>query len=248
MTNPDELCQILEWDSNFFGFPIARLNTRKLNQSNIHQVLYWCQANSVKCLYFLAASDGMDSIGVAEANGFHLVDLRITLENQLNEKNGIKNVIPIEGLKIRTVIAEDILLLENIARCSYHLSRFYMDSNFPRKLCDDLYATWIKQSCEGGSKMVLVADINSKPVGYVTCDVAGENKGEGKIGLLGIDPEYRGLGIGLQLVDQALYWFKESHLENIKVVTQGRNVQAIRLYQKCAFFLFSVDYWYHRWF
>ena len=248
MTNPDDLCQILEWDSNFFGFPIARLKPCKLDQLNIHQVLDWCQANSVKCLYFMAASDDIDSIGVAEANGFHLVDLRITLENQLNKKNVTKNVLPIEGLKIRTAIAEDVPLLEKIARCSYRLSRFYIDSNFPRILCDDLYATWIKQSCKGGSKMVLVADLNSKPVGYITCDVADEYIGEGKIGLFGIDPEYRGLGIGLQLVDQALDWFKESHFENIKVVTQGRNVQAIRLYQKCGFFLFSVDCWYHRWF
>ena len=46
----------------------------------------------------------------------------------------------------------------------------------------------------------------------------------------------------------AARWFEQEDAEKIRVVTQGRNVAAQRLYQKCGFASSSMEIWFHRWF
>ena len=43
-------------------------------------------------------------------------------------------------------------------------------------------------------------------------------------------------------------WFEKQGLKRIIVVTQGRNCQAQRFYQKNGFMTDSLEYWFHKWF
>jgi RimJ/RimL family protein N-acetyltransferase len=47
---------------------------------------------------------------------------------------------------------------------------------------------------------------------------------------------------------EALQWFADQGMDSMEVVTQGRNVAAQRLYQKCGFATKEVQLWYHHWF
>jgi ribosomal protein S18 acetylase RimI-like enzyme len=56
------------------------------------------------------------------------------------------------------------------------------------------------------------------------------------------------MGIGTLVVRAAQEYFHRKGVEEVSVVTQGRNIGAQRLYQKCGFLTGSVGYWFHRWF
>lgn len=238
-----ELCRFLEWDSAFFGRRIARVVGTRLTNDSARSVCAWSEANAIECLYFLAASDDPIATRAAEDHGFRFVDVRLTLgrgvpSESLGVGSGPGSVRPFERGDLETLRA--------CARQNHTDSRFYFDPKFPAPLCDALYETWIEKSCNGYADAVLVAEAGGLPAGYVTCDLNSE--GEGQIGLVGVDPGHRGLGLGRALVGGALGWFAERGATRVRVVTQARNVGAQRLYEKSGFLVESVEIWYHRWF
>jgi ribosomal protein S18 acetylase RimI-like enzyme len=195
----------------------------------------------VRCLYFLADGGDRETVRLAEDHDFRLVDFRITLSSRLKAHSEWAR-----SGAIRPVRSDDIPPLQRIAAVSYTDSRFFFDSKFPQERSKALYETWIQKSCKGYADMVLVAIVQEKPVGYISCHLEPEARGQ--IGLLGVDPMSRGIGIGGQLVTEALNWFMQHEVHTISVVTQGRNVTALRLYERYGFLTDSTELWYHRWF
>jgi hypothetical protein len=100
--NPD-LCSILEWDSAFFGLTIARVNQNRLDAQTAMQVMDWCQEKQVRCLYFLADSNHVETLRTAEKNGFYLTDIRVTYECSLA---GLEDR-PLPDQDIRRAVPED---------------------------------------------------------------------------------------------------------------------------------------------
>jgi dTDP-4-amino-4,6-dideoxy-D-galactose acyltransferase len=241
---PDNLCQYLEWDSEFFGYRIARVTVNWLDRETIEQVMRWCKSNNIDCLYFLANAGDGKTIRLVEDHRFRFVDIRVTLERGLDAPLDIPNKT-VQG-EIRLCRPDDIPALRAIARVNYHNTRFYDDPNFPESLCDTLYETWIEKSCKGYADEVLVAELEGDPVGYITCHLLEQSVGQ--IGLVGVHPESRSKGMGEKLINESLCWFTGQGLRRVRVVTQGRNCKAQRLYQKNGFLTDSVQLWYHRWF
>jgi dTDP-4-amino-4,6-dideoxy-D-galactose acyltransferase len=136
--------------------------------------------------------------------------------------------------------------LSDIAAASHFHTRFYADGRFPRERCDALYRAWIERSCRGSADGVLVADQGGEPAGYVACHLHPNETGS--IGLMAVAEGHRGLKLGTQLVQAALQFFREHGSSRALVVTQGRNVDAQRLYQRCGFVTESMLLYYHRWF
>jgi dTDP-4-amino-4,6-dideoxy-D-galactose acyltransferase len=232
------LCEYLEWDSQFFGSRIARLAQNHLTCETAAEVLRWCGANQVDCLYFLTDSNDPRTVALALANGFQLVDIRVTLER----RPGYPEPAP----SIRPFQPADALELRRIARVSHWDSRFYHDGRFPRRQVDALYETWIDRSYSGWADAVLVAECDGAPVGYISCHLAPPSAGS--IGLVAVAPGYQRRGLGRQLVEASLDYFRQHNVERVSVVTQGRNTGSQCLYHRCGFLTESVQLWYHRWF
>ncbi|MBN1810219.1 MAG: GNAT family N-acetyltransferase [Anaerolineae bacterium] len=239
MTDP---CEFLEWDSDFFGHRIARVVGHRLDQRRVEAILEWCRARSIECLYFLADSDDRETVELAEDHGFRLVDVRVVLECRLDGRHTPQRQGS-DSVRVRSVCPDDIPVLQSIARTSYLGSRFYFDPHFSVASCEALYETWIVRSCEGSADVVLVAEADGQPVGYVSCYLSGD----GQIGLVGVADWVRRRGVGRALVDGALRWFAERGVDTVSVATQGRNVAAQRLYQGCGFSTRSLQLWYHKW-
>jgi dTDP-4-amino-4,6-dideoxy-D-galactose acyltransferase len=244
MMTGSDVCQFLDWDSDFFGRRIARVTTNSLTVDSVQSILVWCRARQIDCLYFLCNADDGNTVRLAEDNGFRFVDIRMTLERQVD------GVRPVQGAAceaiIRACAAGDIPALRSIAGATHRDSRFYNDPNFPGELCDALYATWIEKSCRGYADTVLVVELDGQPVGYVSCHLHTGSRGQ--IGLIGVGGGSQGKGLGGILVNASLDWCASRQMTRVTVVTQGRNVKALRLYQKCGFLVQSVQLWYHKWF
>jgi len=236
------ICEYLEWDSQFFGRRIARANISCLTEKSVDEIDDWCRLHEIDCLYFLASSTDLRTARLAQDNMFRFVDIRVTLDLHVETARSDD----LSPSKVRNAVERDIPALRSLARSAHRDSRFYYDGNFPHSQCNQLYETWIERSCRGWAKNVLVAGTRENPQGYLTCHLP--NPQVGQIGLLGVGESARGKGIGLDLVSCAGRWFAQEGVEKISVVTQGRNVRAQRLYQRCGFVTRSVELWFHRWF
>ena len=235
-----DCCQILDWDSGFFGFPIGRART-DLQPQMLPGLMKECEEKRVRCLYLLADPGNPEMLAALEYHGFGLKDVRLTLRHPDPVSGGAR------GSGVRPAGPADLDALRRIARLSHHDSRFYFDSGFPRERCDDLYDVWISKSCcNGYADAVLVTEFEGRASSYVTCSMVGARRGQ--IGLLAVAPETRGTGVGRQLIQAALAWFGQRGAEDAITVTQGRNVAAVRAYERTGFVMESLQFWYHRWF
>jgi ribosomal protein S18 acetylase RimI-like enzyme len=197
----------------------------------------WCEAENIECLYFLADSDDPETVRLAQTGGFDLVDVRVTLEKHVDSERP-------DQAGIRPSDSGDIPILKEIPRESFCASRFYFDPHFPRERCDALYETWIERSCLGDADVVLVAEDQGSAAGFITCH---RGRDSGEIGLAGVSSNAGGKGLGKLMVNAALEWFVNHQVYQISVVTQGRNIKAQRLYQRCGFITRQVQLWYHWW-
>jgi len=231
-------CEVLTWDSEFFGFPIARLVGRRLTPDRIRDEFSWSRCKGIRCLYFLADVDDPPTTALAEANGFQLVDIRMTLERNLA---GDVSSLGVPGT-VRLAQPGDVAALRALASTIHRVTRYYADPRFHRERCDELYALWIENSCRGWADAVFVAEHEGRPAGYITCHR------DGHIGLFGVAQDAQGRKFGSRLVYEALVWFRAHDLALASVVTQGRNVRAQRVYQRAGFVTRSLQLSYHYWF
>ena len=242
--NAAGLCKYLDWDSDFFGVRIARLTVPRLTAQVLPVAFEWCHAQAINCLYFLADADNAETTRLAESSGFRLVDVRMTLDTQLNPSALGSAILPV--CRMRLVKPEDVPALKAIARVSHRDSRFYYDGNFPVERCDALYETWVEKSCTGGEGGVLVAEVGGRAVGYMTLHLP--EPGTGQLDLAGVLRELQGQGVGNEIMSASLRWLSEQGAKKVIVVTQGRNCRAQRLFQRFGFLTRSIQLWYHRWF
>lgn len=243
-------CDAVAWDTAFWGFPIARVRGDALTPARAAAIDVWCGERGVACVYFLARPDDPATTGAAEDARFRLVDVRVTFGYRSGAvASRSEPELVTDGLVVRASAAADVAALERIAGEVHRNTRFTSDREFPETGVRRLYATWIRRSCEGYADRVLVAELDGAPVGYVTCHLPGDGgDGAGSIGLIGVDGEVRGRGIGRRLVGAALTWFGAAGVSAVSVVTQGANLEAQRLYQRHGFVSQAVGLWYHKWY
>jgi dTDP-4-amino-4,6-dideoxy-D-galactose acyltransferase len=249
MSVPDPtLCEFLPWDTEFFGCRIARVCGGTLDLGRAAQIDDWSRRNRVRCLYFLSTSEDPATLASAEAQGFHLVDVRITLELRHCDSPAPAHSGPSVGAIIRQARPDDLVELQTIAKSAHRATRFYSDPHFPREKVEELYSTWIALEIQGRAQSVLVAArVTGRPVGYISCHLGPERR-VGSIGLLGVSADARGGGVGRSLVQAATNWFRTQEAREVTVTTQGNNRAALRLYQKCGFISRDLQLWYHKWY
>ncbi len=247
-----DFCRILDWDSNFFGRRIARVEADRLTSHDLEKILHWSQEQGIECLYFLCSPDDDDSVVLAESAAFHLVDIRI----ELNWKP--REIAKAETTVIREYREPDLAELQQIASQVYTNTRFSLDNHFASDQVAELYKEWLTVSCRSESHKVFVAADENGLAGFITCESVGSPTSKdglapdatiiGRIGLLALSAEAQGKGYGQQLVQLAQNYFFAAGATEVRVVTQGRNIAAQRLYQACGFRTYKVGLWYHKWF
>ena len=231
--------ELLRWDSDFWGIAIGRVADGEVTDARLARVEEWAAGAGLDCLYLLAPAEDPASVHVAEGGGFRVMDLRVELRRPAGGRAGQTGV--------REAREEDRDALRAIARSSHRITRFYADPNFADKRCDDLYDTWITRSLDGWADGVLVVESAGSAAGYVTCHL-DEDERRGSIGLIAVAEAARGKGLGLALTRGAVSWCGARSMEEMSVVTQGRNVAALRTFEQAGFRMSSVAVWLHKWF
>lgn len=242
-----ELATVVEplpWDSDFFGVSIATLHTRRVTEDVLRFALDRSRKARVDCLYYLCDCHDPESVRLAERNGFHFVDIRLTFESDLSRLAARPRLAP--GVVLRPARPSDIPALQAIAAKTYIDSRYFFDRRFSREDCERFYANWVRKACRGYADLVVVAARSREVLGYIIA--TRRTPATASIDLVSVAPGAEGSGLGKALVHAVQRWALSKGASEVTVVTQGRNYAAQRLYQAAGFKTQRLELWYHKWF
>ncbi|MBC8289250.1 MAG: GNAT family N-acetyltransferase [Planctomycetes bacterium] len=233
--------ELLEWDSQFFGLPVARILDPAMNTEQLSDILRDLERDQVKLVYW-PSWVRHDETAISKAGGY-LTDKTLTFTINLKSATLTNDTVPVPVVPyMRSTPSET---LRNLAIQSARYSRFAIDPQIPQAMCDSLFSTWITRSIRKEiAREVLVIQDNNTVAGFVTL---GEKDGRGDIGLLAVDSKYRRQRFGTALVQAALHWFSTHEYACCQVKTQGRNTAACRVYRKCGYSIEQSQYLYHFW-
>jgi dTDP-4-amino-4,6-dideoxy-D-galactose acyltransferase len=238
----------LEWDSNHFGFDVARIPS-DIADADLHVALSEARRGGYRLVYWATnAERGAPPWLLSEFDG-RLVDRKVTFARQLpathrdTTRNGNLICERFTGLQ-----CSDELVGLAIDAGVY--SRFALDARVPVESFRRLYRIWIERSVSGEiAGAVLVAKnretkSDTPLAGMVTVKV--EN-GVGNIGLIAVAKASRRRGIGPTLIESAEQWMIEHGAHKATVVTQAANAPACRLYQRVGYEVEQAENYYHFW-
>lgn len=220
--------QLMAWDTEFW-------NVRMGRATKLDGVGEWAVENTVGLVCLLVDAADTKQIQDAATAGFRYMDTRVTLARRTASA----------GTGARLLTLDDFPVLLSIARKAFQQTRFYADPVLDDERCDDLYEEWVRSSFAGAADITLVSDRDETPVGFVTINLDGDTS---SIGLIAVAADYRGTGVGSELVSSALNWSKGQQAKEMTVVTQGCNIGALRTFESCGFRITKVEQWLHRWY
>ena len=233
--------QMLDWDTDFFGVKVARINELSLNQNHLSEFFSELKTKGVNLIYW-PSSQEIEEVIVKRYNGI-LADKKTIFAVDLGSLNFEKFISTdiVEPFTQSMSVSD----LQDLAIQSGEYSRFSVDEKIPREKFVGLYNIWINRSLSKEiAEEVLVIRDGKRVAGMVTL---GNKNGRGDIGLIAVDGNYRGKQYGEKLVRAAQGWFVKNGYEFGQVVTQGTNVPACNLYKKCDYSIEKVEYFYHFW-
>lgn len=238
--------QLLDWDSSFFGFTVARILPKRLGIRELQEILRSLLQENVSLAYWAAdPSDGDSAQAARVCQGF-LADKKVTfaldVETLRNEALLVSADAQVEEYSGAVPTPE----MEALAIQAGVHSRFRVDPCIQEDSFLELYRLWIRKSVTGelAEKVFVVRDAAGKVVGMVT---VSEKDGRGDIGLLAVDSSVRGRNFGSALVAAAQQWTIDKGISTAQVVTQVDNVTACHFYEKCGYHIDLVEHIYHFW-
>ena len=231
--------KLLTWDTDFFGIKTGRIIPTSLEENQLALILKEMRQDGFQFVYW--TTDHQYTYDFQLYSG-ELVDKKITYELNLQKIN--PDSLPLSKTEPYNSCMP-FSQLENLAVQSGTLSRFARDKRFPQDKFISLYKSWIQKSATGEmADEILVIRENDHIIGMVTL---AKKKSVGNIGLIAVDEGFRGRKFGQQLVGDAHRWFIEQDCVTARIITQGDNLPACRLYEKCGYQVKLSEFFYHFW-
>lgn len=234
------IVQLLDWDSRFFGFGVARLLCKNPTNAEIQTALTECRTTSVRLIYWHARCQDAVAIQSAQQHGAWLADRKVTFAVPICSGGDIP--VDVDIVPTTTFTPQ----LESLAWQSGEYSRFALDKRLPADAFRQLYSQWLRNSLSGAIARVvltLYGDTGNE-LGLLTL---GEKNGRADIGLLAVDQYARGQRIGKRLIAEAHRLAASMGYTELQVVTQRDNVLACGFYENCGFAIVDEEYIYHLW-
>lgn len=240
--------QRLDWDTDFFGYPVGRLwdCDGAASSGCIQQCVRDSGCHVVYACFQALRPD------LAEHYVLTQVELRLWLArwleaaiDQATSELSFSGQCDAGSVLINRHHGPADNELRMLALQAGWSSRFALDSRFGRTSYESLYTRWIERSCALEiADAVLTATLGQSRVGLVTGQLGAPIAG---IGLLSVETESRGVGVGRRLLECFASLAIEAGCLGLSVVTQAENVSALRLYSRVGFEEVRRRHWYHIW-
>ena len=237
------LVKKLAWDTDFFGVGVGYVSSRNLTENIYNKIRKFANTNDIQILEYLCNCHDRESVQVAERQGFHFVDIRLTFEIKTKEVE--QETLP-ASFAYGVAEPRHIDELKRVGSHLYKDSRYYYDGHFDPQKINEFYRSWVEKAvlCTFDDICYCIFK-DDMPVGF--CTLRYTKLESANIGLVGFSEDFQGLGLGKKLISYVINKSVTKGIKKIFVVTQGRNYMAQRLYQSAGFKTFSTELWYHKW-
>jgi len=230
----------IDWDSAFFNFRVGRIEGAINTEKDLRNIESLMEENNIELSYYSTLNQLSSCLSESNKLDIHLVDKKVTYTKSINSE-----LITHKSIAVIDQKTPHKNKLIHLAIQSGVYSRFNIDKRIGKEKFKELYGIWIKKSLDRKiSKEVLGFKENNELAGFVTL---GEKNKRGDIGLIAVDYDFRGKGIGKTLMKSAEKWFSNLGYSLIQVVTQKDNIPACRLYESCGYDIESTEFFYHFW-
>lgn len=228
------MIQRLDWDSDFFGLRIAKVEVTTQKEVDSLQEQYTLLHNEFDLIYVFAQVPIVLTTGRPK-----LVDQKVIYTTSiLSTCSSDSHIIEYK----QKTVSEDLL---NLALVSGLFSRFRIDNDFPKNSYERLYTRWIEKSvAHQFASEVFCYMIDEIPRGLVTLR---RDEISGNIGLVATDENKRGLGIGKAMLNYVKDYMFKCGCKNLSVATQLQNKAACNLYESVGFYKESITNIWHWW-
>jgi len=230
---------ILGWDSEVFGFAVAKILPPKLNFLELEKFLDNLKKENVSLVYWVSDSKDADSQKAAMRLGGFLTGQKITYTLNLQSlPEGHLDTVQLKEYDKDEPNSDLInLVLEGSTK-----SRFYIDPKISRQQYETLHKLWIKNSVKNNTLFIIEKD--DRIIGFVSLN---EKNGRGNIDFIVVDKLFAGKGYGRILMCNAHNWFISKGYATVQAVTQKENVIACKMYEKLGYKAENVESVYHFW-
>lgn len=231
--------KILEWDSDFLGIKVASNTIDSMHHKTFSTLKGEMNKKGIDLCY-LVSSDPLSEIDLNSENITTHSEIILFTKTELTYKSELKHKI--------AVFHKDEFISERFYKIvigAGHKSRFKKETKFVQNEFERLYRLWIERSVKRIiADEVLVVKIKDDVVGMVTFKISNKIL---TIGLIGVDPDYRGHNIGTSLINAIENYAIEQKITRINVSTQGDNTGAINFYDKNHYVIENNKFIYHLW-
>jgi len=227
--------ELLDWDSRFFGFTIARIAVEAPSPRDLEAAIETCRDREVRCAYLLLDAADIRASEHAQALGFVLRDVRVELDRPITPADAT-----LDAASVVPAGPQQLPALEQVARERITMSRFFADPGFARERCRELYVAFLRRGSVGSTERWTLAPVDDS--GFIVCHVDAARR-RGTIELVAS----RRRGGGGALVRAAVGRFSREGATCARVVTQAHNIAAQRTYQRVGFRTVHTSLWLHYW-
>lgn len=236
----NSIIEWLKWDSSFFGFKTGRIIITSSYQIDAQLIQSEMQLNGFQLVYCFIDPQNTKANNVVKKMGGNLVDEKVTFYKEIETNSFFVNN-NISVYKDLTLTTE---LYQLSLQSGVH-SRFKIDNKFPNGTFEAFYKTWIENSIlDQQADICFVYKTLEKITGFITLKTDATS---GHIGLIAVDQKLRGLNIGTQMIKACECELASKNINQLRVVTQKANINAMQFYNKNNFKVENIVNVYHLW-
>jgi dTDP-4-amino-4,6-dideoxy-D-galactose acyltransferase len=237
-----------QWDSQFFGFPIGRIELpANYTQEELEATLKGAHTK-FRVMFVTVPGDGPESLTLLGSKCPCYV-------RKLFFKKDVPKVVDAVDPRIKAYTSTFCSpALERLAVQSGTMTQFRLDPELSPHF-ERLFMTWINfavtkeladsiWTCfDHGQHLGLVTVRSAKRVE----STSGQMEKEGRIGMLSVDSNHRRQGIGTNLIRACDFWCNSLDIPTNAIVTQKENEPVINLCKKLGFLQDHEGSDYHYW-
>lgn len=233
--------EVLPWDTEFFGFTVARLNAIipladagyqiVTNLGGAADVLVEaCRRRGVRYLFAPVDMRDVAVVRALTSRGFELIESRLYAHRSLT------GFSPQERFDVRLATREDVVPLGDVAATMVNpYDRFHADPVFLGESADRLMREWVRASiCDGFADGVMVPNV-ARPGAFLTMKFHRERwerwglaVGQAPFGA--VSPVFRGWYV--KLISEICCYLRNMGAEHFFMVSQATNNAVVRCWEK----------------
>lgn len=235
-----------EWDSNFFGFNIARLeiyNNPEILLPHLNTLHTWAHSNDIQYITTRASLSNVKLVNYLTQSGYCLLTNKYMLRCFIEDVS----LPDLPEFEHSFLSKDEIEMCMNLAKNSFNHSRFNVDSIFDATRVREMYSAWMLDFIGRENNYIIALKDHNKLVGFCAFskgidlyEMNGVVPKHGFIALIAVDEQYRGRGLGKYLINKSKMHLKAIGINLLFANVDLSNESSLNTFQAAKFKVFNV--------